>query len=122
MTEDESFAERKRRRLAELEAMEEPVTAAFATELIRLAEALKELDLIATENPGRPKYAAGQIAIEVDHPEPRLYGFAGDGSDTICCTRARGGGYEHSALDEHGMPIEWRAVPRRPSAARPDLN
>jgi hypothetical protein len=36
-------------------------------------------------------------------------------------TRMRPDGrYEQAALDEHGMPIEWRMAP--PGAARPGLN
>jgi hypothetical protein len=73
----------------------------ISDDIKRLAEMLAELDLISEENPGTVR-ETGQI--EVEHPEPRLYGL--DVGDTIVATRMREDGrYEHAVLDEHGMPI-----------------
>jgi hypothetical protein len=50
--------------------------------------------------------------IEADRPEDgkRLYGY-GDQPDTFMATRMREDGqYEHTVLDEYGMPTEWRLV------------
>jgi hypothetical protein len=83
-----------------------------------LAKALADLELInSTDTIGTPKVnaEARTVSIEADHPDggPWLYAFASDGSDTIVATRMRdGGSYEHSALDEYGLPIEWRTVDR----------
>jgi hypothetical protein len=96
---------------------DERLAAAISAEVDRLADQLVELDLIGEDNQGTPRLAPEEVlranpwawAIEVEHPEPRLY--ARDGVDTIVATRMRQDGqYEHSVLDEYGMPTEWRVT------------
>ena len=95
-----------------------PVADAIAAQVITLAQALSELDLIDTENPGMPRWNAdigtGELvtAIEV---EGRLYTL--QDVETVVATRIRDDGrYEHAVIDENGLPIEWR------TAIRPEFN
>jgi hypothetical protein len=97
-----------------------PAADAVVAEVIGLAGMLAEIDLIDEENRGTPRYQVDLgdrtlvAAIEVEHPEPRLYHRD---QDSILVTRMRADGrYETAVVDEYGMPIEWR------TAIRPDLN
>jgi hypothetical protein len=101
---------------------DERLVAEITAEIDRLADQLVELDLIGEDNRGTPRLPKDEDvlranpwawAIEVEHPEPRLY--SRDGVDTIAVTRMREDGrYERAVLDEYGLPIEpWRTVYRR---------
>lgn len=108
---------------------DERLAAEISAEIDRLAAQLVELDLLGEDNHGTPRLPEDERvlridpwvwSIEVKYSEPRLY--SRDGVDTIIATRMRDDGrYEHSVLDEHGMPIEWRTY-RPDTAIRPDLN
>lgn len=104
------------------------LAAEISAEIDRLAEQLVELGLLGEDIPGTPRLPDESVlraipwswSIEVEYPEPRLYGR--DGVDTIVATRMRGDGrYEHAVLDDYGDPIEWRTY-RPDTAIRPDLN
>jgi hypothetical protein len=110
---------------------DERLAAEISAEIDRLADQLVELGLIGEDNRGRPRLPKDERvlranpwawSIEVEHPEPRLYGR--DGVDTIVATRMRHyGRYEHAVLDEYGTPIEWRTAPRPLGwTPWPDLN
>jgi hypothetical protein len=93
-----------------------PITAA----LDRLGDWLAERDIIGENNPGTIVRPPEELALELwawavaaDHPDDgtRLYAYDGVSPDGIVATRMRGDGqWEHSVLDEDGMPIEWRLV------------
>jgi hypothetical protein len=101
-----------------LKAPLDPALLPYAPEITRLAQELRELDLIDEDSIGTLKpedpahlVATGVWAIEADHPDggPWLYGR--DGVDTITATRMRTDGLrETTVLDEYGMPTEWRVV------------
>jgi hypothetical protein len=88
--------------------------------LNRLGDWLAERDLIGEDNPGTVIPPPEQFAlvlpawgVAADHPDgQRLYGY-GDSEDAFMVTRLREDGeWEHSMLDEYGMPIEWRLAIR----------
>jgi hypothetical protein len=86
---------------------------AIAGSIYRLGVMLNELDLIDEDNPGNARMGpfGAAIGIEADHPDDgkRLYGWSGDGTDTIVATRMREDGrMEHAVLDNNGAPIKWR--------------
>jgi hypothetical protein len=96
----------------------------IADAIIVLQEALGRVDLLDDQDRRICHWHLDDetgvtVAIEFAHPDggPWLCSFDGLGTDTIVATRPREDGeWEHSVLDEYGVPIEWR------TAIRPDFN